>query len=93
MRRLWETSLRRVYRAWLIRQNYTQQRAMDFEMSVVINETQFAELVHEVAHARPGRADHLSECFLTDLCENWLRSAFFSKIGHQQQQASKPFFG
>ena len=54
---------------------------MDFEMPVVINETQFAELVHEVADTRAGRADHLGECFLTDLCENWLGSALLSKIG------------
>ena len=77
-------SLRQVHCAWLIGQKHTQQRIMDFEMSVVVNETQFTELVHEVAHARPGRADHLSECFLTDLRENWLRSAFLSKIGQQQ---------
>ena len=49
--RLWETSARRVYRTWLIRQKYTQQRAMNFEMSVVVNETQFTELVHEVTNA------------------------------------------
>ena len=41
-------------------------------MSIVINEPQFTKLVHKVAHARPGRADHLGERFLTDLCENWL---------------------
>ena len=62
-------------------------------MSVVFDETQLAELVHEVAHVRPGCADHLSECLLTDLRENGLRSALLSKIGHQQQQPRKPFFG
>jgi hypothetical protein len=54
-------------------------------MSVVVNETQLAKFVHEVTHARPSRANHLSERFLTDLRENWLRSAFLSKIGQQQQ--------
>jgi hypothetical protein len=44
-----------------------------------------------VAHARPGCADHLSERLLTDLRANWLRSAFLSKIGQQQQQPRKPF--
>ena len=66
---------------------------MDFQMSVVIDETQLTELVHEVAHARPGCADHLGECLLTDLRKNGLRSAFLSKIGQQQQQPRKPFFG
>ena len=53
-------------------------------MSIVVNEPQPTKLVHEVAHARPGRADHLGECFLTDLRENGLRSAFLSKIRQQQ---------
>src|SRR6478672_10920226 len=90
--RPWETLLRRVHCAWLIGQKHTQQAAMDFEMSVVINETQFAELVHEVADTRAGRADHLGECFLTDLCENWLGSALLSKIRQQEQKPRQPFF-
>ena len=57
---------------------------MNFEMSVVINETQLAEFVHEVTHARPSRANHLIERFLTDLREDWLRSALLSEIGQQQ---------
>ena len=66
-----EMSLRQVHCAGLVGQQNTQQRSMDFEMPVVINEAQFAELVHEVTHARPSRADHLSEHFLTYLGENW----------------------
>jgi hypothetical protein len=75
-------SLRRAYHARLISQKYTQQGIVDFEMSIVIDEPQFTELVHEVAHARPGRADHLRECFLTDLRENWFGSAFLSKFAN-----------
>ena len=62
-------------------------------MSIVINEPQLTELVHEMADARPGRADHLGERFLTDLRKNWFRSAFLSEIGHQQQKPRKSFFG
>ena len=86
-------SVWRVHCARLVGEKHTQQGAMDFEMPVVINKTQFAELVHEVADTRAGRADHLGERFLTDLCEDWLRSAFLSEIGHQQQQPRQPFFG
>jgi len=49
--RLIVMSLRRVHCASLIGQKHTQQRIVDFEMSVVINEPQFTELIHEVAHA------------------------------------------
>src|ERR1043166_3737358 len=63
----WEMLLWRAHSAWLIGQKHTHQGIMHFQATVVIDETQLTELVHEVAHARPGRADHLSECLLTDL--------------------------
>ena len=40
---------------------------MHFEMAVVVDKTKFAELVHEVAHARSSCPDHLREYFLTYL--------------------------
>jgi hypothetical protein len=36
---------------WLVVQNHVQQGIMDFQFSVVFDETQFAELVHEKAYA------------------------------------------
>jgi hypothetical protein len=39
-------------------QNDVQQGITDLDFSVVLDKTQFAEFVHEKAHARPGRADH-----------------------------------
>jgi hypothetical protein len=39
---------------------------MDFQLSVVFDKTQFAEFVHEKAHPRSGRADHLRQGFLTE---------------------------
>src|ERR1700752_4626856 len=81
----------RAYCARLIGQKHTHQRTMHFKVSVVVNEPHLAELIHKVAHARTGWADHLRERLLTDLCENWLRSAFLSKIGQQQQQPRQPF--
>src|SRR4029079_5119512 len=59
--------VRRVHRARLIGQKHTQQRVMDFDMPIITNEAERTKLVHEVAHARPGRADHLRECLLPDL--------------------------
>jgi hypothetical protein len=41
-----------------------QQGIMDDEVTVIINETQLAELVHEHTNARSGGADHIGEGFL-----------------------------
>jgi hypothetical protein len=35
----------------LIEQDHVQQGIMDFQLSVVLDKAQFAELVHEEAHA------------------------------------------
>jgi hypothetical protein len=43
----------------LVVQNHVQQGIMDFQFSVVFDKTQFAEFVHEKAHARSSRADDL----------------------------------
>src|SRR5436190_14548881 len=47
----------------LVVQNHVQQGIMDFQFSVVFDEAQFAEFVHEKAHPRSGRADHLRQRF------------------------------
>src|ERR1700733_3533712 len=62
-------------------------------MAVVVDEPQFAKLVHEVAHARSGCSNHLGEYFLTDLCNDWLRPTFIAEICQQQQKPRQPFFG
>jgi len=41
-------SVWRVHCARLVGEKHTQQGAMDFEMSIVVNEPQFTKLVHEV---------------------------------------------
>src|ERR1700747_1471231 len=51
----------------LVVQNHVQQGIMNFQFSVVIDKAQFAELVHEKAHPRSGRADHLRQRFLTEV--------------------------
>ena len=54
----------------LIGQKHTHQRAMDFDLAIVINKSQVAKLVHEVVHPRPRGPDHVRECFLADLGDN-----------------------
>ena len=51
----------------LFTQNGVQQRIVNFYLSIVADESKFAEFVHEGADARSGRANHLSQCFLADI--------------------------
>jgi hypothetical protein len=63
---------------------------MDLKFSVVFDEAQFAEFVHEKAHARPGRADHLRQRFLTKISHDRLRLAFLAEICKQKEKPRKP---
>src|ERR1700730_5225129 len=63
-----------------IMQNDIQQRAVDFQVAVVVNQAQLSKLVHEKAHARSRRTDHLRQCLLADLRHDWLGPTFLAKI-------------
>jgi hypothetical protein len=62
-------------------QHGIQQRIVDVNCSVVADEPQFSELVHEKADTRPGCPDHFRQCFLTDLNIDRLRNAILTKMG------------
>jgi hypothetical protein len=51
----------------LFMQNSVQQRIVNLYLSIVADESKFAELVHEVAHAGSGRSNHLCQRFLADI--------------------------
>src|SRR5882672_4076149 len=70
----------------LVVQNHVQQGIMDFQFSVVFDKSQFAEFVHEKAHARSGRADHLRQRFLTELSHDRLWPAFLAEICKQKEK-------
>jgi hypothetical protein len=61
---------------------------MDFQMAVVVDEAQLAELVHEMAHPRTSRSDHLRERFLGDFCDDGLGFAFLAEGGLSALTAS-----
>src|SRR5258708_26607793 len=64
---------------------------MDFQLSVVFDKAQFAEFVHEEAHPRSGRADHLRQGFLTKLSHDRLRPASVGAVsgpGHRMRTAT-----
>ena len=61
-------------------QNRTQQRIVNLDVSIVIDETKLAKLVHEMAYAGSGGADHLRQCFLTNIRTDLLRAARLPEI-------------
>src|ERR1700726_2528883 len=63
---------------------------MNLYLSIVADESKFAEFVHKVAHARSGRSNHLSQCFLANIQQNRLRYAFRSKMREQKKKAGEP---
>jgi len=77
---------------WIIIQQDVEQRVMDVNVAVVVNETQFTEFVHERAHARPRGPDHFRERRLIYLCFDRLRFAILAKIRHKQQESCEAFF-
>src|SRR5208337_3988075 len=76
----------------LVVQDDVQQGIMDLDFSVVFDKTQFAEFVHEKAHARSGRADHLRQRFLTKRSHDRLWPAFLAKICKEKEKPGKALF-
>jgi hypothetical protein len=74
----------------LIVENHAQQGTVDFNVTVVINKTQFPKFVHEETHAGSRRSDHLRQCLLTDFRYDWLRPTLFAKIRQKQKDPRQP---
>src|SRR6202162_1729019 len=60
-------------------------------MAIVVNEAQLSKFVHEKAHARSRRADHLRQRLLADFGYDWLRPTFLAKIRQKQKDPCQPF--
>ena len=65
---------------------------MNFQVAVVFDETQFAELVHEEADPRPCGADDLGQSLLADLRDDRLGLAFLAEISQQEQHSCQSLF-
>jgi hypothetical protein len=58
-------------------QDRTQQRVVNLDVSVAsvaADESKLAEFVHEMTDAGSGGADHLRQCFLTNVPTDRLRA-------------------
>ena len=69
-----------------------QQRAVNFQSTVVFDESQFAEPIHEKADSRASGAHDLSQRFLADLGNHGFRFGFLAEVGHQQKYPRQPLF-
>ena len=70
----------------LIVEDDTEEGAVDVNpVSIVVQEAELPELVHEVTHPGAGGANHFGEYFLTDLRDDHLRFPFFPEMGHEKE--------
>src|SRR5271169_1052609 len=61
-------------------QNDIEQRAVDLQAAIVVNETQFPESVHEKADPRTSGTDHSGQGLLTDLGDHVFRHTLLAKM-------------
>src|SRR6266581_7918662 len=64
---------------------------MNFQPAVIVDEAEFAELIHEKAHSGSCRTDDLGEGFLAHLWNYLLGLAVFSKVSQEEQDARESF--
>src|ERR1700730_6818149 len=74
----------------LVMQHSVQQRTVDLDVPVISDEAKLTELVHEVADARSGGADHVRQCLLADIRSDRLWCTFLAKMRQQQEHAGDP---
>src|SRR5260370_4479123 len=73
-------------------QHDAQQGTMDLKVTVVGNEAQLPEFVHEVTDARTRRADDIGQRLLADARRDRLRTAFLAEIRQQEKSPREPLF-
>src|SRR5712675_2766750 len=67
-----------------------QQGAVNLQVTVVGDEPQLAELVHEKTDSRASSADDLRQRLLTDLRNHRLGLVFLSEVSQQEQDPRQP---
>jgi hypothetical protein len=64
---------------------------VNLQATVVVNEAQFAKLVHKETHPGPRGPDHFGQGFLADPGHDVLMLPVFAEAGQQQQNPRQPF--
>ena len=65
---------------------------MHLQSTIVMNEAQLSESVHEEIHSRACGADHFGESLLAYVRHHRFRPAFFSEAGQHQERSCQPLF-
>src|SRR4029077_13816451 len=66
----------------LVAQNDAQQRAVDPQVAVIVDEAKLPEFVHEVIHPRTRRSDDFGQRLLADRRGDGLRATLLAEIRH-----------
>ena len=72
-------------------QNDAQQRVVDLEAAVVLDESELAEFVHEEVDARPRRPHHFRKRLLRQLRQLAMGGVIFAVTRQQQERSRQPF--
>ena len=81
------------FRTLLVVEDDIEEGTVHVQPTVVIDEAQFMELIHEETDTGARGADHLGEHFLTDLWNDRLRLTFFPILGQQQKDSRQLLLG
>jgi hypothetical protein len=60
--------------------------------TVVVNETEFAELIHEEVDAAASGGDHFGESFLQNVGDDGAGTAFSTVLREKEKRAGEAFF-
>jgi hypothetical protein len=80
-----------IFDVWIIVQNDVEQRTVYFQVTIIVDQSHFSKSVHEKAHARSRRSDHLGKRFLGNFCDDPLRASVMAEIRQQKQRARQSF--
>ena len=83
-------TLRRRCTPGSVAQHDAQERVVDLQAAVVVDEPELPKLVHEEVDTRARRADHLGQEFLRHSRKRAVRRLGFTVAREQQQRACQP---
>ena len=64
---------------------------MHLQTTVVVNEAELSEFVHEEVHSGAGGANHLRQSLLAQLWDDGFGLIFFSETGQDQKRSGQTF--
>jgi hypothetical protein len=91
-RRRYASILASLESRWLLVQDNTQEGSIDVKTSIVLNEAQFPEFIHEEIDSGARCPDHFRQSLLRYFGDHFLRLVLLAIASEQQQSAGQPLF-